>query len=297
MQPDSLVTEPKPSRDPSDGTDLLVSKEQLLAKLLERIWNVLLFVVIVGGILSIQRYRFTGWLPLYSWHAFLMVFYTTCWLIHHKISFNNRVILILCLFYGVGIAGLFSFGLIGAGIWWLTMSVLIASIFYSQRTCLFHAGACLLIFIVAGIAYSGGILTIPFDANEYIREGSTWFLLLIGCVLMSVLIISAIATYKNHILSLLTELERTQLHMTRHMQVQQKAMDEIKTLRSIIPICTSCKKMRDDEGFWNGVEAYIKKYEDVQFSHGLCPDCGEKLYGEVWTEAQRNKPDKEDPDK
>lgn len=58
----------------------------------------------------------------------------------------------------------------------------------------------------------------------------------------------------------------------------QKAMAEIKTLHGIIPICASCKKIRDDEGAWQQVEAYIRSRSDAQFSHGICPECLEKMY-------------------
>jgi len=56
-------------------------------------------------------------------------------------------------------------------------------------------------------------------------------------------------------------------------------IDEIKTLRGIVPICTNCKKIRDDKGYWNEVEAYIQKYSDAEFSHSICPECSDELYG------------------
>jgi len=56
------------------------------------------------------------------------------------------------------------------------------------------------------------------------------------------------------------------------------AMDNVKTLGGLIPICSSCKKIRDDEGYWNIIESYIAKHSTAQFSHGICPDCMQKLY-------------------
>jgi hypothetical protein len=58
----------------------------------------------------------------------------------------------------------------------------------------------------------------------------------------------------------------------------QEAMARIKTLHGLIPICASCKKIRDDHGYWHQVEAYVAEHSDAQFSHGLCPDCFEHLY-------------------
>jgi PAS domain S-box-containing protein len=56
------------------------------------------------------------------------------------------------------------------------------------------------------------------------------------------------------------------------------ALEQIKTLKGIVPICASCKQIRDDEGFWQQVELYVEKHTEAQFSHGICPDCVEKLY-------------------
>ncbi|MBU0728649.1 MAG: hypothetical protein KKE17_00500 [Proteobacteria bacterium] len=61
----------------------------------------------------------------------------------------------------------------------------------------------------------------------------------------------------------------------------RKALAEIKTLRNIIPICSKCKKIRDDQGIWNQIEAYFNKHADARFTHGLCPDCIHKLYPEL----------------
>lgn len=63
----------------------------------------------------------------------------------------------------------------------------------------------------------------------------------------------------------------------------KNALDEIKTLKGIVPICATCKKIRDDKGYWNMLESYIEAHSDVSFSHGMCPECSDKLYGgEQW---------------
>ncbi len=62
------------------------------------------------------------------------------------------------------------------------------------------------------------------------------------------------------------------------------ALNEIKTIGTLIPICSSCKKIRDDEGSWTALEQYFLKHTDFEFSHGLCPDCAKKLYPELMDE-------------
>jgi CheY-like chemotaxis protein len=61
----------------------------------------------------------------------------------------------------------------------------------------------------------------------------------------------------------------------------QEALQEIKTLKGFIPICASCKKIRDDAGYWNQLEAYISEHTDAVFTHSICPQCAEKVRAEL----------------
>lgn len=56
------------------------------------------------------------------------------------------------------------------------------------------------------------------------------------------------------------------------------AQQEIKTLKGILPICCVCKKIRDDKGYWNQLESYIREHSDAEFSHGICQECAKKMY-------------------
>ncbi|MCP4713975.1 MAG: response regulator [Deltaproteobacteria bacterium] len=64
----------------------------------------------------------------------------------------------------------------------------------------------------------------------------------------------------------------------------RKALAEIKQLSGMLPICSSCKKIRDDKGYWNQMETYIRDHSEVDFSHGICPECEKKLYPELQEE-------------
>jgi hypothetical protein len=60
--------------------------------------------------------------------------------------------------------------------------------------------------------------------------------------------------------------------------LKKKSLSEVKTLRGFLPICSVCKKIRDDKGYWNQIEAYITKHSDAVFSHGICQECAQKQY-------------------
>ncbi|MCX5813125.1 MAG: PAS domain S-box protein [Proteobacteria bacterium] len=62
----------------------------------------------------------------------------------------------------------------------------------------------------------------------------------------------------------------------------QKALSEVKTLSGLLPICASCKKIRNDKGYWEQIEDYVQDHSEAEFSHGICPECGERLYPEYY---------------
>jgi len=68
----------------------------------------------------------------------------------------------------------------------------------------------------------------------------------------------------------------------------QDALSEVITLRGIIPICASCKKVRDDNGYWNQIESYIRDHSEADFSHGICPECVKILYPDLEIDERDN---------
>jgi PAS domain S-box-containing protein len=79
----------------------------------------------------------------------------------------------------------------------------------------------------------------------------------------------------------ITEHKRTEDERERLVKDLQKALAEIKHLSGLLPICSGCKKIRDDKGYWNQIEEYISAHSEATFSHGLCPECLKKLYPDL----------------
>jgi hypothetical protein len=63
-----------------------------------------------------------------------------------------------------------------------------------------------------------------------------------------------------------------------------EALAKVKTLSGFFPICASCKKIRDDKGYWNQIEAYISEHSEAEFSHGICPECAKKMYTDIYND-------------
>jgi hypothetical protein len=99
-------------------------------------------------------------------------------------------------------------------------------------------------------------------------------------------------------LTSVTELNRNLEHsievrtreLTQANKNLQEALEQVKKLSGLLPICASCKKIRDDKGYWNQIETYISNHSEADFSHGLCPVCQDEMYGEEdWYKRQNKK--------
>jgi hypothetical protein len=114
--------------------------------------------------------------------------------------------------------------------------------------------------VIAALFLPLGLGRIEYPMGVTIRFLVTYSIV----ILLSYALESARDRYYNHLLQ-----EKT---------VLEEAFQQIKTLKGLIPICASCKKIRDDQGYWKEIESYIRKHSEAEFSHSICPECY-KQYG------------------
>jgi 6-phosphogluconate dehydrogenase (decarboxylating) len=77
-----------------------------------------------------------------------------------------------------------------------------------------------------------------------------------------------------------TERKQATAEKEKLIEELKQALAEVKTLSGMLPVCAHCKKIRDDQGYWNQMESYITNHSDALFSHCVCPDCATQLYPE-----------------
>jgi hypothetical protein len=143
----------------------------------------------------------------------------------------------------------------------------------------------------------GGIsVTVPMSrfasAGTNLRLGLAHFALwLVG---MTGLIFGA-RNLRAHLLAR----QRAEAERERLIAELREALANVKTLKGLIPICSSCKKVRDDKGYWTQLESYLAQHSEAEFSHGLCVDCMRKLYpdysGKVEARLAQQKPETDRP--
>lgn len=113
-----------------------------------------------------------------------------------------------------------------------------------------------------------------------------WIALLAGAALVGLLLFYL---WTRRLKKEIAERVRAEQAKERVIRELQQALEEVKTLRGILPICSQCKKIRDDKGYWTQLEEYIGRHSNADFSHGICPECLENLYGrEKWYAQARD---------
>ena len=70
----------------------------------------------------------------------------------------------------------------------------------------------------------------------------------------------------------------------------QEALSQVKELRGLLPICASCKKIRNDVGYWEQIEVYVRRHSKAEFSHSICPECAKRLYPKLFADERTSEP-------
>ena len=99
---------------------------------------------------------------------------------------------------------------------------------------------------------------------------------------------------KNHIYTVgiardISEQKKFEREKEQLIAELEKSLNNVKTLSGLLPICANCKKVRDDKGYWSKIESYIEQHSEAKFSHGMCEECAEELYGDTtWYKNRKN---------
>lgn len=109
-----------------------------------------------------------------------------------------------------------------------------------------------------------------------VHSGDTYYLTTVKPIMNDVGEVETVICISKNI----TKRKIAEITLKKEHEELLKAMERIKTLSGLLPICAVCKKIRDDKGYWNQIESYIQKHSDAEFSHGMCPGCSDKLYGD-----------------
>ena len=109
----------------------------------------------------------------------------------------------------------------------------------------------------------------------------------LGALMDSLLLVVVVSPF---VVSLFKQRRRAEQQREEVIRQLEQALAEVRKLSGLLPICAHCKKIRDDHGYWNRIEEYLRDHSEAEFSHGICPDCSHQLFGE-YTDEMPGLPD------
>lgn len=208
---------------------------------------------------SFTRAFVTGWAIIFNLGAILAVLLAVIGYFREKLSFQIKAGGMITILFIAGISNLFGGFIAVALIAFLTATFLCVT-FYGLRysVALIILGGSLI--ALKGVSITFGATFPQIDYNLYFN--SMWGSLSIAAILVG--------------FGLTVVLVQSRMN-----QMLENIIVESRTLKGLLPICAHCKKIRDDEGYWNQIEVFIHEHSEAEFSHGICYDCAIEFYPDI----------------
>ena len=205
----------------------------------------------------------------------------------NKLPFQSKVISLTILLSIGGFSGVYTLGMLGGTILIFPTTCVIVAVFYTKLLIRIYIGISIIFLIFVAARFCSVKSIIPFDVNFLLSSPQHW-VVYISCMATFFMVASvAIQNYRKKMEILIGKIRSQSDELAKSNESLLTALGNIKTLSGLLPICASCKKIRDDKGYWNQLESYIKEHSDAVFSHGICPDCAKQLYPNRYHLLQR----------
>lgn len=262
---------------------------------------------------SIYRAKQFGVRPLFLLQ--IGIYFTVIVIIalRQHLSFRARTFTLLTILFTLAIGGLYTWGLVGMGIPFIMSCSVITTVLFGSRAGIITTVLGIIAVALTGIGVHTHHLKFDFDMNDYARSTGAWLTAIFGTSLFTTVVVISSGRLYNSLMDSIRALskrtatlqqtnEELQKEISRRKEIEEElrnyethleemvdqrttelqlALANVKMLTGMLPICASCKNIRDDEGYWHQVEVYIRSHSEAEFSHGICPDCAVKLYPEL----------------
>jgi len=216
---------------------------------------------------SLYRVKEIGWQPVMVSQVILVIPLWLIALFQNKVPYKYKAGYLVFLSCTIGLGGLYQYGLIAASIVYIVASSPLATVLFGVRTGIW-------IFLISystagiiGFLSVSGSLSYKIVIGQYAVSHLAWINSLLNWSVMSIAFMVSIHMLNRNLTNSL------KLILVKAIEEKESALGEVEILQGIIPICSYCNNIRNDDNAWEQMEAYIAKHSRVNFSHGVCPDC------------------------
>ena len=254
------------------------SEELLRDRLIDKVLIVSTIVIILALASAQLRSLDIGWTYRDILQILVSGFLIALTLARHRISVHHKAILLIILFSLGAIPGVFTLGMLAGTIFTLPAAAVIVAVFYSPRATWVYIALALLFCCFVGIRFCAGVATLTFSADRLIANYFHWFVYIVCIGVFFVVAAVTINNYRGTMKILMDKIGAQRDELEKKNEELTNALNNVKILSGLLPICAYCKKIRDDKGYWNQLEAYIRDHSEAEFSHSVCDECAKKHY-------------------
>jgi hypothetical protein len=201
-------------------------------------------------------------------------------LYRHRLSVKTKAIILVIVNTFVGAMGFLTLGMLAGGVFFFPMIIVILALFYSRRSLIIFTVGTTALFTVIAYGFITGRLVMKTPPDILITLPAHWASYIFCMIFFFMVTAITITSYRQTMTALMFAVSRQRNKLDINNRELQRVLQEIKTLKGIIPICMHCKEIRDDKGSWKQLEKYIAEHSDAEFSHSICDKCMEKFYPE-----------------
>lgn len=203
-------------------------------------------------------------------------------LIRRRVAPGCKAALLVVMLTVGSLPGVVTLGVLAGTIVLFPTTAAVLATFGSQRLAWWYIALVVLTVGLIGAGFSTGSLGKELVPDTFLESGFHWSVyatcMALACIVSSVTVLfyrEAMGRLFNHVAQQRDELANRNAELV-------KAMNEVKRLSGLLPICSSCKKIRDDKGYWQQIESYVAEHSEADFTHSICPDCMKTLYPEEY---------------
>jgi hypothetical protein len=248
--------------------------EAIRRRFLESVAGVLLVLAAVGLPMSLSRIINTGFHFNHATHIWGSLLVFALFLGRKRLSYSWLLFGIIGILTLLSISAFIQYGVVSAGFYFAGASIFITAVSLGLWSGMICAGFYAVLAGIIAYLWMSGQLVFPSDVREYILLPSVWATLAISFLITTAIFYVSAAGLFQGMRRLVDKVDKQNREL-------EAALKEIKTLHGLLPICASCKKIRDDKGYWQQLEEYLGDHTQAEFTHGLCPDCMKELYPEL----------------
>lgn len=237
---------------------------------------------------SLMRIRDIGWQHVMYVHVISALTLWVLVIFRRKVSYYYQAGYLIMMFLLIGVGGILQFGLAAGGSALLVVSGPMATLLFGARVGFSVLTFSLGFLVVVGYLTVTGTLVPRIDLSSYYLIPTTWLTTFVAWSFSGIGMALSLHVFNKSMTNALAASKESQENLRKQQIIleeviaeKEAAIREIRQLQGIIPICSYCHNIRSEEGAWDQLESYISKHSDAKFTHGVCPDCFEKVSSET----------------